>query len=243
VNDDELRHTSLFPAGSSTAEAFRRQIERLLGLYHPNVSGVMLNLLGSHDMARFLTLARGDSSALRLATLFQMIYPGAPLIYYGDEIGMAGGHDPANRGAFPWHKPEMWDTGLLHEFQRLVTLRRERPALRGGSFQFLLASEGVIAVARQLRDETIVVVINSSRETRRVDVALGKLVVDQTVMTECWSHHAVRVELGMLRDLKLAPRSGRVLATPPWGDMARHCQTSGPTFSQSEPLHHPDATW
>ena len=64
----------------------------------------MLNLLGSHDMARFLTLARGDLSALRLATAFQMTYPGAPSIYYGDEIGMAGGHDPANRGAFPWHK-------------------------------------------------------------------------------------------------------------------------------------------
>ena len=49
---------------------------------------LMLNLLGSHDMARFLTLARGDTTALRLATLFQMTYPGAPSIYYGDEVGL-----------------------------------------------------------------------------------------------------------------------------------------------------------
>ena len=92
----------------------------------------MLNLLGSHDMARFITLAKGDQTALRLATLFQMTYPGAPSVYYGDEIGMAGGHDPANRGAFPWQKPETWDTDLLHEFQRLIALRRARPALRRG---------------------------------------------------------------------------------------------------------------
>ncbi len=64
-SEDDLRKTSLHPVGPSTAEAFRQSIERLLELYHPNVSGVMLNLLGSHDMARFLTLARGDRSALR----------------------------------------------------------------------------------------------------------------------------------------------------------------------------------
>ena len=110
---DELKKTSLFPVGPSTAEAFRRNIERLLGLYHPNVSSVMLNLLGSHDTARFLSLARGDKSALRLATLFQMIYPGAPSIYYGDEIGMTGGHDPANRGAFPWHQARYLGPGPL----------------------------------------------------------------------------------------------------------------------------------
>ena len=63
-DEDDLKKTSLFPVGPATAEAFRRNIERLLGLYHPNVSSVMLNLLGSHDMARFLSLARGDMSAL-----------------------------------------------------------------------------------------------------------------------------------------------------------------------------------
>ena len=76
-------------------------------------------------MARFLSLARGDKSAIRLATLFQMTYPGAPSIYYGDEIGMTGGHDPANRGAFPWHQHETWDTELLHDFQRFIALRHQ----------------------------------------------------------------------------------------------------------------------
>ena len=61
----------------------------------------MLNLLDSHDMARFLTLARGDETALKLATLFQMTYPGAPSIYYGDEIGLSGAHDPVQPRRFP----------------------------------------------------------------------------------------------------------------------------------------------
>lgn len=210
----ELSRTSLHPLGPVGAEAFRRSIERLLGLYHPNVNGVMLNLLGSHDMARFTTLARGDRSALRLATLFQMTYPGAPSVYYGDEIGMSGGHDPANRGAFPWHRPESWDTGLLHEFQRLIALRRARPALRRGSFRFLQARDDVVAYARQLDDETVVVAINAARMPRRIDLELGGGLSDGVMLEQAWSHRTVVVEQGRLRGIELAPRSGLVLATP-----------------------------
>jgi neopullulanase len=215
VNEDELRRTSLFPVGATTAEAFRRNIERLLGLYPPEVSCAMLNLLGSHDMARFLTLARGDKSALRLATTFQMTYPGAPSIYYGDEIGMAGGHDPANRGAFPSHQTDVWDMDLLHEFQRLIALRRRRPALRRGEFRFLRAEDQLVAYARYLSDETIVVVMNTSRQNRRLDLPLEGLVPDETTWAECWAHDPLRFEQGILRDLTLAPRSSRIFVAPP----------------------------
>ena len=194
----------------TTAEAFRRNIEGLLGLYHPNVTGVMLNLLGSHDMARFVTLAKGDFSALRLATLFQMTYPGAPSIYYGDEIGLTGGHDPANRGAFPWHQTDSWNTELLHEFQRLIALRHERPSLRRGSFQFLWASGNVVAYARQLATETTIVVLNAGRQTRRLDLPVGNLLAEGTILTECWSHDSIKVERGKLHDLIVRPRTGRV---------------------------------
>jgi cyclomaltodextrinase / maltogenic alpha-amylase / neopullulanase len=210
----EVSRTSLHPVGPPGAEAFRRAIERLIGLYHPNVTCAMLNLLGSHDMARFITLARGDQSALQLATLFQMTYPGAPSVYYGDEIGMAGGHDPANRGAFPWHRPELWDTDLLHEFQRLIVLRQARPALRRGSFRFLHAGDEVVGYARQLGDETVVVAINAARMPRQVDLPLDGILPDGATLERAWSHHTVKVEQGRLRGLELGPRSGLVLATP-----------------------------
>ncbi len=214
VNLKELSRTSLHPAGPPGAEAFRKAIERLMGLYHPNVTAVMLNLLGSHDMARFLTLASGDVSALRLATLFQMTYPGAPSIYYGDEVGLSGGHDPANRGAFPWHRPETWNMDLLHEFQRLIALRRSRPSLRRGSFRFLYASGDVIAYARPWGDETSLVAINVAKSRRRLDIAVEGVLSEDAVLERAWSHQTARVERGMLRDIELESRSGVVLTTP-----------------------------
>jgi cyclomaltodextrinase len=215
VNLEDLSRTSLHPVGRPGAESFRRAIERLIGLYHRNVTAVMLNLLGSHDMARFITLAKGDSTAVRLATLFQMTYPGAPSVYYGDEIGMTGGHDPANRGAFPWHRTQTWDTELLHEFQRLIALRRERPVLRRGSFRFVYAQGEVIAYVRELGDEIVVIAINASRSNCRIDLPLNAGLPDGTILEETWSHRSVRLDEGMLRGLELRPRSGLVLATPP----------------------------
>ena len=169
----------------------------------------MMNLLGSHDVARFIHFARGDTSALRLATLFQMTFPGAPSIYYGDEIGLAGGHDPDNRRAFPWDDKHAWDHDLLHEMQRLIQLRNQYPALRRGSFDFLHAAGDVAAYVRKLDGEAVVVVINAGKQTHQVDVpTLGHL-PDGTMLVEAWTHKPIRVEEGRIAGLDLAPRSGR----------------------------------
>jgi neopullulanase len=211
---DELRRTVLHPVGPPGAEAFQQAIESLLALYHPNVTAVQLNLLDSHDTARFVSLARGDRSALRLATLFQMTYPGAPSIYYGDEIGMAGGHDPLNRGAFPWQETT-WDLDLLHDFQRWIALRKARPALRRGSYTTLYAHKDVHAHLRQLDGESIVVALNAATATRAVDIPLNGHIPDGMILEDAWSRDPARVEGGMLRGVRLDPRSGRVFATPP----------------------------
>ncbi|WP_406700819.1 glycoside hydrolase family 13 protein [Singulisphaera sp. Ch08] len=214
VDRSELGRTSFHTLDPLGAPAFRHAIETMIGHYHPNVNAVQMNLLDSHDMPRFLTLAQGDKSALRLATLFQMTYTGAPSIYYGDEIGMPGKHDPDNRRAFPWYTSESWDRELLHDFQRYIALRRNRPALRRGSFQILLAQDDVLAHARQLGSETVVVVINTSLSTRRVDVPLSNLVPEGTGFDEVWTHQTAQSEGNTLRGVELAPRSGRVFATP-----------------------------
>jgi glycosidase len=101
---------------------------------------VLLNLLDSHDTPRFLTLAGGDKSALRLATLILMSLPGAPCIYYGDEVGMEGRADPDCRRAYPWD-PVRQDSALRAFVAGLIGLRRAEPVLRRGHFR-LLAAEG-----------------------------------------------------------------------------------------------------
>ena len=215
IDEDELRKTSLFPVGPSDAGSFRKNIERLIAIYPWSVTSVMLNLLGSHDMARFVTLARGDQSALRLATLFQMTYPGAPSIYYGDEVGMAGGHDPANRGAFPWHKPNSWDIGLLHEFQRLIALRKAHPALRRGTFTFLHAASDVVAYLRQHGGETFLIAMNVAKATKRVDLDLAGRVPEGDRLDEVFANGSAQVEGGRIRNLELTPRSARIFAKLP----------------------------
>ncbi|WP_435022364.1 glycoside hydrolase family 13 protein [Tundrisphaera sp. TA3] len=214
VDPTEIGRTGFRKLDPVGAPAFRTAIERLLAHNHPNTTGVMLNLLDSHDLARFRYFAKGDASAVRLATLFQMTYPGAPSIYYGDEIGLDGGHDPFNREAFPWHRTDTWDLGLLHDFQKMVALRKARPSLRRGSFAFMLAENDVVAYVRQLGDETVIVALNTATETRRVDLNAHPHLAEGAVLEDVWNHEAARVEDGHLRSIELAPRTGRVFATP-----------------------------
>jgi alpha-glucosidase len=85
-----------------------------------------LNLLGSHDTSRFLTLLGEDLALMRIALLLQFTYPGVPCIYYGDEIGMTAENDPYNRACFDWN-PERWDLNLRDFVRNLARLRQAHP--------------------------------------------------------------------------------------------------------------------
>src|SRR6185436_4164764 len=71
--------------------AFASLLARLLSDYEPATTAVQLNLLGSHDTPRVLSLLGGDIEAMELAVLLQATLPGAPCVYYGDEVGLTGG--------------------------------------------------------------------------------------------------------------------------------------------------------
>ena len=202
--------------GGFTLEAlgagqFADTIDRLLGLYDWDVTRSQLNLLSSHDEPRFLTMVRGDTSALRLATLFQMTFPGAPCIYYGDEIGMEGGPDPDCRRAFPWE--DHWDRSLLDFFRRATHLRHEHPSLRHGRFERLHVDDAyrIYAFARQGEGETLVVVLNSGSSPYDLDVPVRSLIGDGTGLQNVWEEGCARVEADRITGATLPPRSGMVL--------------------------------
>ena len=90
-----------------------------------------------------------------------MTYPGAPSIYYGDEIGLAGGPRPGQPRGVPLARRGLWDRDLLHYFQRCIALRHARPALRRGTYRPLLAQGDVDVFLRQLGDESVVVALNA----------------------------------------------------------------------------------
>ncbi|MDH7490023.1 MAG: glycoside hydrolase family 13 protein [Anaerolineae bacterium] len=194
-----------------TLAEFAAEIDRILGLYHPEVNHVQLNLLDSHDTPRFLTLARGDESAFRLATLFQMTYPGAPCIYYGDEIGMEGGHDPDCRRAFPWDESR-WNHGLRDYVKRCVALRKAHRVLRRGDFRRLLAQDDVYAFARTLGGEVMIVLLNAGRAPKQVALQLDATWGQDLAFKDVWSGEGFRASGSVLSGIRIPPREGRVLS-------------------------------
>jgi cyclomaltodextrinase / maltogenic alpha-amylase / neopullulanase len=148
---------------------YAEKIDDLLEVYDWNVTLNQLNLLDSHDTARAITLLGGDMRSLELATLLLFTYPGAPSIYYGDEIGIDGGlPDQWARKTFPWQDESLWNTDLLDHFRRLVELRLHYPALRRGLYQGVAASEGSYCFRRELDGQELLVAINTSEEADKL---------------------------------------------------------------------------
>jgi neopullulanase len=124
--------------------SFWARVEAIRAAYGPEVMTAQLNLLGSHDTPRLRTLCGGDLDAVRLATLLQLTLPGAPCIYYGDEIGMEGYMDPDCRRAFP-ADPRAWEVEPSGWLADLAALRHDSRALRGGELTLLRAEGAALA--------------------------------------------------------------------------------------------------
>ena len=137
-----------------------------------------LNLIGSHDRERIITAMAGEQdyeSAVRkvkVLSALQFALPGVPCIYYGDEVGLMGGTDPANRSGYPW-KFENLDLG--YHYRMLGLLYDEHPALANGSFELLSLGDDIFAFTRKGRDaagceETILVLANRRYGEADVDL-------------------------------------------------------------------------
>jgi len=146
-------------------------VQELESVNQREVTAVQLNLLSSHDTPRLRTLCSEDLDSVRLGMLLQMTLPGAPCIYYGDEIGMSGSMDPACRRAFPTD-PAEWEREPAAWLTDLVALRRSSRAFRDAELQ-LLAADGVrIAYLRRDGEDAFVVVANAGDDAVTWEVAL-----------------------------------------------------------------------
>ena len=155
---------SYYPYPPLDAAGYAKKIQELLALYPWEIQLTQLNLLSSHDIARALSVVGEDRSSFELAVLLQMTFPGAPSVYYGDEVGLPGELDPDCRRVFP---PEGdWDRSLLHYHQSLIRLRHQHVALRTGTYHVLAAEGEGYAFARVHPEETVVVILNSGLTTQ-----------------------------------------------------------------------------
>ncbi len=166
------------------APAMAHAVEAMHSHYDWAINHVQLNVLGSHDTARARWIMGEDRTALELCVLFQMTMPGAPCIYYGDEVGLSAGDDPACRTAFPWHNKEFWDTDLLAHYQAATALRHQHPVLRTGLFETVFARKNTYAFLRRLGDVEAFVVFNVGEE--RDTFTMHRSDAGQEVWTQVW---------------------------------------------------------
>lgn len=149
------------------ALAFSHRLEDLFGRYRPEVVRAQMNLLTSHDTPRLLSLMRGSVERARLALALLFLLPGNPTVYYGEEVGMAGGKDPENRGGMVWEEAR-WQKDLRETVKRLARLRKEHPALRTAPYLRIYAQDGHLAFARG----PYLAVVNASPHPFRQDFPL-----------------------------------------------------------------------
>lgn len=174
VNDDHFDGVMHYPLRSAIVDGLnqsasgqdlRARLDQILSAYGTdNLYGMYL-LLGSHDTERIITLLNHDMQKVRLAYLLLFAFPGAPAIYYGDEIGLQGGKDPDCRRAFPW-QPAAWDVELHDWLKRLIQIRRASPVLCLGNLEIVRdrVPRNGLALMRRHGGRCIVVAANFSSQ-------------------------------------------------------------------------------
>ncbi len=165
---------------TADAEHFYHTVTDIYSSYPPEVSAVLMNLIGTHDTERILTVLGEKSAAnlsndrkatkhlsagarekavhlLKIASLLQFTLPGMPSVFYGDEAGLEGYGDPFCRRPYPWGRE---DKRLIEHYKTLMHLKRDHAALHNASLDFASVGDGVIVFRRTSAKETLAIVCN-----------------------------------------------------------------------------------
>ncbi|MDR0267595.1 alpha-glycosidase [Paenibacillus sp.] len=140
--------------GGMDGGTFSDRMSSLLMRYPQQTNEVVFNMLCSHDTPRLLTRVGGDKRKLKLAVVFLFTYMGTPCIFYGDEVGIAGGGDPDCRKCMIWD-PAKQDRELYDFYKIMIHLRKTHKALRQGRFRFLKADPGNSSIIYERADASI----------------------------------------------------------------------------------------
>jgi alpha-glucosidase len=123
-----------------------------------------MNLLGSHDTARWAHVA-GDRDRRHVGLVWLLTAAGIPSVFAGDELGLGadvgldGAPDTATRQPMPWDHPERWDRDTLALTRRLIELRRGSVALRRGGSRWVHLDDDVVVFLRVHPDERVLVAL------------------------------------------------------------------------------------
>ncbi|MBC7871752.1 MAG: glycoside hydrolase family 13 protein, partial [Chitinophagaceae bacterium] len=197
----------------------------------------MMNIVDSHDTTRALFALDNSQDALKLAALVQFTFPGAPTIYYGDEIALNAPDidlqdDPFNRAPYPWPDEEgdfypAPDEAMLTYYQTLGQARQSNTALRSGDLVTLVADDerGIYAFVRIDADagNAALVVVNTSTEQQTVELNFESLLPNNLMMEPLFNQGDFSSDFvtdqGMA-NLNIAAQSGNVWLSAGVPDLA-----------------------
>lgn len=158
------------------AKGYAENIEHIVKLYPKEILQTQLNLINSHDTARFISTMKGSTEAAKLGAVLLLTFPGAPCIYYGDEVGLKGHADPDCRRTFPEEKH--WNQDLLKTYKELIKLRLTSSSLYKGDYQTLATEDHTYTFARIHNEEphsSLIISVNNSKNQSTINLNIEKL--------------------------------------------------------------------
>ena len=154
---------------------FVQNLGYLKGRLHKKCYPLMWNLIDSHDTARFLHLCKDNKKKQHLAAAFQLLLPGMPMIYYGDEYGMPGANDPDCRRGMYWDE-EYQDKEMFEWYKQLLQVRKKYKCIVEGELIEAITrdEEETIVLIRKNGEETMALIFNCSSSEKRFNEYEGK---------------------------------------------------------------------
>jgi cyclomaltodextrinase / maltogenic alpha-amylase / neopullulanase len=142
-----------------TLPVFKDMIISYLANTPKNVMENMFNLVGSHDTIRIKRRLKDDPRRVKLAYLWMFLSAGAPNIYYGDEVGMTGEHDPDNRRCMIWDETDQ-DQDFFEFTKKLIKLRKEISSFSEPDYHFI--DSEILMFTKRSKQDQILVLMNDT---------------------------------------------------------------------------------
>ncbi|WP_072865078.1 alpha-amylase family glycosyl hydrolase [Marinitoga hydrogenitolerans] len=172
-----FRDAALGYAKGGSAYNFVKNTNAYLEKYPPQIIHTLWNLLDSHDTPRAITELNDDIDKFKIAVGIQMTFIGAPVIYYGDEIGLTGERDPWCRKPFPWDE-EFWNMDIYNYYKSLIKLRKEHEALRYGEYEVIKTKLGALIYRRYTENDEVIIISNSRKIPVKANIELNGDYID-----------------------------------------------------------------
>ncbi|MDE7284016.1 MAG: glycoside hydrolase family 13 protein [Lachnospiraceae bacterium] len=148
-------------AESLSVSSFVGRLNFMKGNLNKALEGYLWNFIDSHDTARFSHSVGKNIKKQKLAAALQILLPGMPMIYYGDEVALDGGPDPDCRRGMLWEE-ERQNKEIFRYYQTLIRIRHEHAVLTSGDIvkQYEDDTEGLIYMERHLGNQHIAVIFH-----------------------------------------------------------------------------------